>query len=505
MGSRGRFSAALVTLCSLVLPAAGAAAEQIKIGSKKFTESVILADIAANLASSAGATVALRHQLGGSQLLWHALLAGEIDLYPEYIGTLEQEILANEHIRGEAELERALARHGIGVSRSLGFKDSYALGMMPQKARSLNITDVSDLARQAPSLNFGVSDEFLNRTDGWPALRNTYNLNVESLKSMDHDLAYKGLIAGAIDVIDVYTTDPEIGHYGLRILDDDRHFFFDNEAVFLYRLDLRQRAPAALAEILRLEGQVRESEMTKMNTEVKYNGETEAGVATRFAVATFGIAGSEPEEGFLERFLRRTAEHIELTLISLSGAVAIALPLGIVAARWPAFGQIILAGVSIVQTIPSLALLVLFIPILGIGAPPAIAALFLYSLLPIVRNTASGLAAIPLAIRNSAAVLGLRPMRRLVLVELPMASPSILAGLKTAAVINVGTATLGALVGAGGYGQPILTGIRLDNFGLILEGAVPAAALALLVQGVFELAERYFVPRGLRLKPASID
>ncbi len=164
-------------------------------------------------------------------------------------------------------------------------------------------------------------------------------------------------------------------------------------------------------------------------------------------------------------------------------------------------GQAILALVSIMQTIPSLALLVFMIPILGIGAPPAIAALFLYSLLPIVRNTASGLTSIPLSIRNSAIALGLTPMRRLRLVELPMASPAILAGMKTAAVINVGTATLGALIGAGGYGQPIFTGVRLDNFNLILEGAVPAALLALVVQGLFELAEHYLVPRGLRLKP----
>jgi osmoprotectant transport system permease protein len=141
----------------------------------------------------------------------------------------------------------------------------------------------------------------------------------------------------------------------------------------------------------------------------------------------------------------------------------------------------ILALVSIVQTIPSLALLVFLIPILGIGAQPAIAALFLYSLLPIVRNTASGLTNIPLSIHNSAVALGLTSMRRLRLVEIPMASPAILAGMKTAAVINVGTATLGALIGAGGYGQPILTGIRLDNFNLILEGAVPAALLALIV------------------------
>ncbi len=143
------------------------------------------------------------------------------------------------------------------------------------------------------------------------------------------------------------------------------------------------------------------------------------------------------------------------------------------------------------------------IPLLGIGGPPAVLALFLYSLLPIVRNTYTGLREIPPAIRESAAALGLPPFARLQIVELPMASRSILGGIKTSAVINVGTATLGALIGAGGYGQPILTGLRLDNVGLILEGAVPAAVLAIVVQGVFEIAEQLLVPKGLRLKPAA--
>jgi osmoprotectant transport system permease protein len=186
--------------------------------------------------------------------------------------------------------------------------------------------------------------------------------------------------------------------------------------------------------------------------------------------------------------------------LSLGAAILISLPLGIAAARLPRFGQVILGAVGIIQTIPSLALLVFMIPLLGIGAPPAILALFLYSLLPIVRNTHAGLTTIPLPIRESAEALGLSGGARLGRVELPMASTSILAGIKTSAVINVGTATLGALIGAGGYGQPILTGIRLDDVGLILEGAIPAAALALLAQGGFELAERYLVPRGLRLK-----
>ncbi len=166
----------------------------------------------------------------------------------------------------------------------------------------------------------------------------------------------------------------------------------------------------------------------------------------------------------------------------------------------PGLGQIILAVVAVIYTIPSLALLVFMIPLLGIGTLPAIIALFLYGLLPIVRNTHAGLSGIAPGLRESAIVLGLSPGARLLKIELPLASPSILAGIKTAAVINVGTATIGALIGAGGYGQPILTGIRLADNRLILLGAVPAAILALMVQGGFGLLERCVVPRGLRIK-----
>jgi osmoprotectant transport system permease protein len=186
---------------------------------------------------------------------------------------------------------------------------------------------------------------------------------------------------------------------------------------------------------------------------------------------------------------------------SLLAAILIAIPLGVFAAKNRRAGQAVLAFVGMIQTLPTLALLVFMIPIFGIGSVPAVVALFLYSLLPIVRNTHAGLSGIPSSLRESARALGLPRGAMLRLIELPLASPLIIAGIKSAAVINVGTATLGALIGAGGLGQPIFTGIRLDNLGLILEGAVPASLLALLVQGAFELLERIIVPKGLRSQP----
>jgi osmoprotectant transport system permease protein len=241
--------------------------------------------------------------------------------------------------------------------------------------------------------------------------------------------------------------------------------------------------------------------MAAMNRQARLKKARETYVAAEFLNAQLGLAIEVHDEPLVESLWRLTAEHLALVGLSLSAAVVLALPLGILAARRPRLGQAVFAVLGILQTIPSLALLVFLIPLLGIGWKPAILALFLYSLLPIVRNTYTGLHDIPGPLRESAEALGLPPFARLKLVELPLAARSILAGIKTSAVINVGTATLGALIGAGGYGEPILTGIRLNDTASILEGAVPAALLALLVQGLFELAERAVVPRGLRLRP----
>lgn len=493
--------AAFALLMASIFSAAARAEEpaKVSIGSKTFTESVILADMAGDLAASTGAHVVRHDQLGGTRILWDALLAGQIDIYPEYTGTLLRELLANDHIGDMGALERALAERGLRMSAPLGFNNTYALGVMPGTAQRFRLSTISDLAKH-PGLRYGFSNEFLDRADGWPSLRRAYGLSPTNVRGFEHDLTYPALADGSIDVIDLYTTDAEIAYYGIKVLEDDRHHFPDYKAVLLYRADLERRAPKALTAMLRLVGKIDNRAMIALNRAAKLDRKPENVVAAGFVASTFGVAADAQTKGLSARILQRTKEHLWLTVVSLAAAIALAIPLGVVAARRPRTGQLILAAVGVVQTIPSLAVLVFMIPLLGIGGPPAIAALFLYSLLPIVRNTAAGLTSIPPSIRNSAIALGLGPERRLWRVELPIASPSILAGIKTAAVINVGTATLGALIGAGGYGQPILTGIRLADFGLILEGAVPAAALALVVQGLFELAERWLVPRGLRLK-----
>ncbi|MFL5310023.1 MAG: glycine betaine ABC transporter substrate-binding protein [Myxococcales bacterium] len=462
----------------------------MQIGSKAFTESVIVAETAAQLARSAGVATAHRRELGGSRILWDALLRGEIDAYPEYTGTIAQELLP-----GRGDLRERVAAKGVVMSRSLGFSDSYAIGMRRAVAERLRIRTLDDLARH-PELRLGLSNEFMDRKDGWPALRGAYGLPQRNVRGLEHDVAVRALASGAIDATDLYTTDAEIAAYDLLVLEDVRRFFPDYEAVLLWRKDLPEGAAAALR---RLEGRISAREMIEMNARVKLRREPDAVVAADFLARDLGVRATAAVESRARRIGARTLEHLELVGISLAVAVVVAVPLGIVAARTPRGGQVLLGAVGLVQTIPSLAILVFMIPLLGIGARPAIAALFLYSLLPIVRNTAAGLSGIPPEIRDSAQALGLPRLARLRLIELPIASPNILAGIQTAAVIDVGTATLGALIGAGGYGQPILTGIRLADLGLILEGAVPAAVLALLAQALFELLGRAFVPRGLRL------
>lgn len=463
--------------------------EPVKIGTKVFTESVILGEVLKQSIESDGYQTEFYDQLGGTRILWNAMVDGEIDVYPDYTGTIIEEILASREIETRDDLIAVLDEFGIEISEPLGFNNTYALGMKRERADELEIETISDLQGH-PELTFGFSNEFIDRADGWPGIRDAYQLTPQTVRGLDHDLAYRGVDAGNIDIIDLYSTDAEIDYYDLKVLEDDQDFFPEYEAVFLYRSDL---SDDVVQSITRFEGEISRDEMVRMNAAVKLEGKDDAVVASEFLAETSQIETQVAAEGFWDRIWRHTLDHLYLVGISLGLAILIAIPIGVLAVKVQALETAVLGAVGILQTIPSLALLVFMIPLFGIGALPAIAALFLYSLLPIVRNTHSGIKTISEPIRESAKALGLPDSLILRKIELPMAIPSILAGIKTSAVINVGTATLGALIGAGGYGQPILTGIRLDSVPLILEGAIPAAVLALLVQGLFDLVERWLV------------
>lgn len=499
-----RIAIVLLGFCALLThPVFSAdAPKRITVGSKGFTESVILGEMLRQLARQTGIEAHHQRQLGGTRVLWNALLSGEIDAYPEYTGTLLQEILIKENLQTEAELRQALAARGLRMTAPLGFNNTYAIGVKAELAERLKLRTISDL-KNHPELVLGFGNEFMDRADGWPGLQQRYQLPQQNVRGLDHDLAYRGIASGSLQVTDLYATDAEITYYKLLALEDDLNYFPVYNAVILYRADLAQYYPEVVAMINRLSGRIDAPTMSRMNAQVKLNGEAESAVAAGFLEQAFNQEVDYQIRTVWQRFWEHTVEHLVLVGISLSAAILLAIPLGILAARRERLGQIVLGVAGIIQTIPSLALFVFMIPLLGIGGPPAIVALFLYSLLPIIRNTHAGLKDIPHAIVESAQALGLPSRARLRMVELPLATRAILAGIKTSAVINVGTATLAALIGAGGYGQPILTGIRLDNTSLILQGAIPAAALALLVQGLFELIERGLLPRGLRIQTSG--
>lgn len=480
---------------------AGADGPRVRIGSKPFTEGIVLGEVLAGVARHAGLPAEHRAALGGTQIVFTALERGEIDCYVEYSGTLEREILRDETVRSPADVAAALARRGLARSAPLGFDNTYALGMKESVAARLGIAAISDLVGRDVAI--GLSDEFARRADGWPAVRDTYGLR-QTPRVLDHALAYRGLDGGHVAVTDLYVTDPEVRVHELRLLRDDRGVFRGYEAFVLYRADLATRAPAFVAALRGLEGAISPEAMRDMNAGVRLDGLSERRVAAGFLRERFGWEPTDAEPSAIGRVARdvgrATLQHLALVAAALAASIVVAVPLGIWAWRRPRLAAGILGAVGILQTIPSLAMLVFLVPLVGLGWKPAVAALFLYGLLPIVRGTYSGLAGIPAHLRESAAVLGLDDRARLMLVELPLASPSILAGIKTAAVITVGTATIGGLIGAGGYGEAILSGIRRADTGLLLEGAVPAAVLALAIQAGCDWLERRLVPAGLRVR-----
>jgi len=488
------------------------AAQPLHVGSKRFTESYILGEIVRQTAQAAGETTAVHDQgLGNTAIVLNALTSGSIDVYAEYTGTIAKEILKLDSVPSLAELNTRLAPMKLAVGVPLGFNDTYALAMRGDDARAKGITKLSDL-KAHPELRLGLTQEFIGRADGWPGLKRAYDLPFDTPRGLDHGLAYEALAGGQVDVIDIYSTDAKIGKYGLTVLADDRGYFPRYDAVLLYRADLPTRFPRRWAALQRLAGRIDEAAMIRMNAAAELEGKDFATIAADFLAQQPGSAPS-PKAGnaaaapggfwdklFAPDFGRLTAEHLLLVFVSLAVSIAIGVPLGILAARKPASEGTILSVTGVIQTIPSLALLAVLIPLTGrIGAVPAFIALSLYALLPIVRNTHAALAQIPRGMIEAAQSLGLEPGTILRRIELPLGAPTILAGIKTSAVINVGTATIAAFIGAGGYGERIVTGLALNDHAMLLAGAIPAAVLALLIEGAFRVGERLVMPAGLRV------
>jgi osmoprotectant transport system permease protein len=464
------------------------------IGSKRFVESYVLGEIAVGLCREARIQAEHKQGMGGTAVLWEALKAGQITAYPEYTGTIAEEILKRPGASRQ-EMARELRSMGVLLGDDLGFNNTYAFVMTKVRARSLGISKVSDLA-QHPGLRVALTPEFLERSDGWKAVAVRYGLTGLETKAVDHALGYQSLASGAADVKDAYSTDAQIADLDLALLVDDLGFFPSYRAVYLVRAE----RPDVMEALQKASGTLDESAMTALNSEATRTEDFAATAAKYLRSQGTKPTSDSKSASLVEQTLALGAQHLAMVGLSLALAVLVALPLGVAASRPGPVSHLILGACGVIQTLPSIAVLLFLIPVFGIGFAPAVAALFLYSLLPIVRNTAAGLQSVAPSLRESAEALGLSPWERLRFIEAPLASRTIVAGIKTAAVINVGTATLGAFIGAGGFGQPIVSGLALNSVPVMMQGAVPAAVLALLVQGAFEILERTVVPRGLRLK-----
>lgn len=465
----------------------------IRVASKNFNESYLLGEIVAQVLEEAGFDVERRFGLGGTLICFEALVNDEIDLYVEYTGTLSQAILAAPEIKTLTEIDAAIAGRGLSLLAAFGFNNTYAMAVRRATAEQLGLQTVGDIGAHA-ELNVVVSHEFLAREDGWPGLVATYNLD-PAVSGIEHGLAYQAVEDGIIDITDAYSTDGELERYDLVLLEDDKRYFPQYLAVPLIRDELPERAQTAL---LQLAGRLDDVQMRRLNAQVVVGGRTFASVANEFLAAQSLASVRVTDDRLWSSLIDNTVQHLKLTLIALAASVLVGVGLSLAVFRMPVLARAVTYSCGLMQTVPSIALLALMIPVFGIGMLPAVIALFLYSLLPILRNTLTALTTIDPTLIKVAVAMGLTDNEQIRLVFVPLSLPSMLAGIRTAAVISIGTATLAAFIGAGGLGEPIVTGLALNDVGLILEGAIPAAILALLTELLFEGVEHAVLPGHLR-------
>lgn len=498
--ARGRLLVSFVAVF-LILPAHLHATEMITVGSKAFTEGYILGEVLAQtLEKDSGDKIKINRRLGmgGTGILFQALSSGEIQLYAEYTGTITEVILKNPSLRKFDDIQNGLQKIGLVMSRPLGFNNTYALAVRRDFAKEHHLTKLGDLKSLLGTARIGFSHEFATRQDGLPGLAKAYGFEVNdsNMRTMEHSLAFEALRKNELDITDVNSTDAKIKALDLVVLDDDLGFFHRYDGVVLARIDFTSRYPKSWAAVRTLERKISGEKMRELNAMVDEDKKTFAMAASSFLGNKENLATPSIIEK--SRLVDRTSEHLVLVGVALLFSIVIGIPLGIIASQSRWLGQGILLVSGVVQTIPSLALLCFLIPMFGIGFGSAMVALCLYGLLPVVLNTFTGLRSIDPVLLETSRALGLGRFESLVRIRIPLASRSILSGVKTSAIVGIGTATLAALIGAGGYGATILSGLATNDVNTIFWGAAPAAFLALIAHGIFEVLERILIPKGLR-------
>lgn len=512
---------ATMTLGSAATATIDAQNNPVIVASKPFGESYLLAEMFSQLLESRGFTVDRKPGLGATEIAFGALRTNSIDVYPEYTGTgliailhdtLPDSVTADPRAVFAHVARRFADLYHVRWLPPLGFQNTYAIAVTRSAASRYRLRTLSDLARESAHLTAGFTADFIGRSDGLVGLSRVYGLKPRAVRPLAPAVKYQALASGAVDVIDGYSTDGLLARYDLVTLIDDKHFFPPYEAAALVSRRLDIQAPGAIAALTLLSGRLDERTMRQLNRRVEVDGEDVKKVASD-ELRALGLTGTtgkiseaqaEPsaqQSGFWRYLWDRrgtiaelTARHLELVAIALFAAVIIAVPLGLGLERTRRIAEPTIGALGVLQTIPSIALLAFMIPLLGVGVAPALVALWLYALYPIARGTYTGVRdADPDAV-TAAEALGTTPMQRLLWVRLPLAAPVIMAGIRTAAVITVGAATLAAFIGAGGLGEPIVAGLALADTRMILSGALPAAALALAVDGVLAVVERLVTP-----------
>lgn len=501
-----------------ISPPSASANSTIIVGSKNFLENRLLAEMFAQLIEAQTTlTVERRLGLAGTQICFQALTTGGIDLYPEYTGTGLVTILGEPAMRDpSAVLNRVRSefrkRWNLWWLAPLGFDNSYALALRRDRAHALNLRTITDLVRIAPQLKAGFGYEFIQRADGLPGLKQLYGLQFRDVAGMQQSLKYQATENGDVDVLDVYTTDGRLAVYDFVILEDDRRFFPPYDAAALVRGETLKQHPELGQVLSLLTNALSPERMRELNLRIQEQGEAIPQVAydalhtlhlvkEDHASTTATIKESTSFLSYMwERratLMVRTGEHLGLAGMGLLLGIILAIPLAFILERWRKGAETMIRVIGMSQTIPSIALLAFMIPLFGVGALPAIMALWIYSLYPIVRNTFSGLRDAAPSVVETGRALGMTEWQILRSVRLPLAAPTIMAGIRTAAIWTVGTATLAAFIGAGGLGVPIVSGLQLADVHVILSGALPATILALVVDGLLGWIERLIRPRGL--------
>lgn len=499
-------------------PAPARQVETIRIGAKNFTEQEILGELVAQLIERGSEwRVVRRFGLGGTDLCHAALLAGEIDLYVEYTGTgllniLKRDVIANPDLAYRTVARNYRLRFDLEWLPPIGFNNTYAIAVRADDAALRGWRRLSDLAADAAGLHGGFTSEFMERPDGLPGLRAAYGLAIGRTTDLDPGLMYEALNRGQVDLIGAFATDGRIAEYNLAVLEDDRGFFPPYDAAPVVRSEVLARLPRLREVLATLAGTIDDETMRRMNHAVDVLKRSPADVAREWIEDRLGErpAREEAQERdagdargvfalAIERrgeVARKVGEHLVLTALGTSMAVLIGVPLGILIHRRDAARGAVLAFTEIVQTIPSLAMLAFLFALYGLlGTAPAVTALVLYALLPIVLNTFTGLREVPRQVIEAADGLGFSSRQRLWMVELPLAAPVIIAGIRAATVLTVGIATLSTYIGAGGLGDFIARGLARNDSRLTLLGAVPAAVMAVVLSLLIRLIER-MVRRG---------